>query len=406
MPTYREHKPTGQAVVTLTVGRDANGRLIRRDYYLGLYDSEESKAAYLRVLREWRETQRPPDSVPGEPDWSIFEVALRFFHHVESYYRHPDGTPTKEVADFRLSIRPLVYLYGATSAAAFDALKYQTVRGLLIEGYDHPEYGKQPPLARSVVNQRMGRIKRMFKWAASQKLVPASVFVELSTVTGLAKGRSKAHEPEPVLPVSPAVVAATLPHCSRTLAAMARVQLLTGARPGEVCVLKGAHLDRSGPVWIFRPREHKTAWRGKHRVIYIGPEAQAVLTPFLRDDPEQYCFSPAESYWEYRRLQHDQRKTKVQPFEKRRRRKKNPKKQPGTQWNTEAYDHAIGRACKRAGQPHWSPNQLRKLRATEIANTYGKEVAQAILGHSSVVTTEIYALPNHPGAQKLMGQIG
>jgi integrase len=68
--------------------------------------------------------------------------------------------------------------------------------------------------------------------------------------------------------------------------------MLSGCRPGEVCRLKGAELDRTGPVWKFRPRRHKTAWRNKRKVIYIGPEAQAVLTTFLRDDPEAYLFTP------------------------------------------------------------------------------------------------------------------
>src|SRR5262249_13047962 len=94
------------------------------------------------------------------------------------------------------------------------------------------------------------------------------------------------------------------------------------------------------------------------------------------------------SYREYAQLRHANRKTKVQPFEKRRRKKAKPKKTPGNQWTSEAYAHAVEKACRRAGQPHWSPNQLRHLKATELAHRYGKEVAQAVLGHSSIVVTD------------------
>ncbi|HTK73829.1 MAG TPA: site-specific integrase, partial [Gemmataceae bacterium] len=47
VPTYRLHKSSGQAIVTL---RDQVGN--RRDFYLGPYDSPESKTEYNRVLAE------------------------------------------------------------------------------------------------------------------------------------------------------------------------------------------------------------------------------------------------------------------------------------------------------------------------------------------------------------------
>jgi hypothetical protein len=74
-PSYRLHKSTGQARVRLPDGQGG-----RRDYYLGLYGSEESIAAYTRRIHQWRETQRLPDSTKG-PEWMIHEVMIRFFHH-------------------------------------------------------------------------------------------------------------------------------------------------------------------------------------------------------------------------------------------------------------------------------------------------------------------------------------
>ena len=43
--------------------------------------------------------------------------------------------------------------------------------------------------SRGVINQRVGRIKRAFKWAASKEMVPATVIVALQTVAGLSKGQ-------------------------------------------------------------------------------------------------------------------------------------------------------------------------------------------------------------------------
>ena len=39
----------------------------------------------------------------------------------------------------------------------------------------------------------------------------------------------------------------------------------------------------------------------------------------------------------------------------------------------------------------WSPNQLRHAVGTEVRAEFGAEHAQAILGHSNLSTTEIYA---------------
>jgi hypothetical protein len=43
VPSYRRHKPTGQAVVTL------NGK----DHYLGKWNTAASRAEYGRVTGEW-----------------------------------------------------------------------------------------------------------------------------------------------------------------------------------------------------------------------------------------------------------------------------------------------------------------------------------------------------------------
>lgn len=49
-----------------------------------------------------------------------------------------------------------------------------------------------------------------------------------------------------------AVVEATLPFLPVAQATMARLQLLTGMRPGEVCRMTAAEVDRSGPVRVYR----------------------------------------------------------------------------------------------------------------------------------------------------------
>ena len=110
-----------------------------------------------------------------------------------------------------------------------------------------------------------------------------------------AEGRTAAREPKPVLPVADDLVDATLPCLPAAVADMVRFQRLTGARPGELCQLRPCDVDRSGEIWEYRPADHKTAYRGRERIVYIGPKAQQVLLPYLLRDAQANCFSPLES---------------------------------------------------------------------------------------------------------------
>src|SRR5262249_7356770 len=151
-------------------------------------------------------------------------------------------------------------------------------------------------LSRGVVNARVNRIRRVFKWAVGMELIPASLHQALTAVPGLQRGRTSARETPGVAPVPAERVEATLPYVPAAVAAMARLQLLSGCRPGEVVAMRGRDLVRGEPNWEYRPASHKTAWRGRGRVILLGPRAREIVAPFLRADPEAYLFDPREAY--------------------------------------------------------------------------------------------------------------
>ena len=56
------------------------------------------------------------------------ELILRFWPHAEMHYRHPDGNPTSELADYKLSLRPLRHSYGHTPAREFGPLALKAAR--------------------------------------------------------------------------------------------------------------------------------------------------------------------------------------------------------------------------------------------------------------------------------------
>ena len=83
-------------------------------------------------------------------------------------------------------------------------------------------------LARSYVNDLVDTIRRS-NGPPARRIIPVTTWQEaLTTVPGLKKGRCKARETAPVLPVDDATVDATLPHLRPVLADMVRFQRLVG----------------------------------------------------------------------------------------------------------------------------------------------------------------------------------
>ena len=240
-------------------------------------------------------------------------------------------------------------------------------------------------LARTTINARINRIRRVFQWAASVELVPASVVQGLATVAGLQRGRTEAPEPKGIGPVPLEHVEAALPFMSRPVAAMVRLQLLTGCRAGEVMAMRGRDLALGDPSGEYRPSSHKNAWRGPRRVIPLGPKAQAIVREFLGPDPDAYLFDPRRAVAEHHAARMSRRKTRPTPSELARR-VEEPGRNYAPRYNRRSYRNAVLRACSKAGVPAWSPLQLRHTAATAIRARYGLEAAQAVLGHAKADT--------------------
>jgi integrase len=419
VPSYRLHKPTGQAVV----------RLDGRDIYLGKHGSDESQEKYRRTIAEWltigqAKAPTPTDSQgPVIDQRTVNDLILAFLtRHADPYYRHADGTPTGEAENFKDALRPLMRIYGRTPAKDFGPLALKAVRKTLIDA----------GLARTTINARVRKIVRVFAWAVENEMVPASVHHGLKAVPGLKKGRSEARETEQVKPVPDSDVDAIRPYVSRQVWTMIELQRLTGMRPGEVTMMRTCDLDMTGKLWVYTPRRHKTEHRNKSREIILGPKAQELLRPWLRTDLEGYLFQPREATEERNIKRRAARRSPMTPSQRARRRKRHPKRPPGDRYDNRAYCHAIRRGCARAF-PHptlhqipkkeltaeqraelsrwcpeqtWHPNQLRHNAATCLRKEFGLDVARAVLGHSDAATTTIYAERDRSLAAEAMGRVG
>lgn len=391
IPTYRLHKPTGQAVV----------RLDGRDHYLGKHDSPASQEKYRRAIAEWLSTgARPPtraasaEVAPARP--KVNELVLAYWRHAESYYRKPDGTPTGEPAKIKLACRPLKKLYGMAPAEEFGPKSLKALRGAMVAD----------GLCRRTANQRIGIVVRLFRHGVENEMIPPAIYQALKAIQGLRAGRSGARESKVISPVPEADIDAIKPHVTRQVWALIELQRLTGMRSGEASIMRAGDLDRTGVVWAYSPSRHKTEHHGRKRVIYLGPKAQAIVLPWLRPDPASFLFQPKEAVNEARAERRLKRVTPLTPSQRARKRRARPARAAGERYTPAAYGHAIRKACSRAGVPHWHPHQLRHNAATRLRRDFGLEVARVILGHTSSTVTEVYAELDFRKATDVMGQVG
>ena len=353
------------------------------------------------------------------------EVVRAFWRHAQAYYVK-NGRATGTADNYKPAFTLLKARYGHTAACDFGPLALKALRASMVES----------GLSRRYVNENVHRIRKVFRWAASEQLIPASNSQALATVEGLRKGHTKAKDHAPVTVVDDARVEATLPHLPKIVADMVRLQRLTGARPGEIIAMRPADIDRSAEVWSYIPAEHKTEHHNHRRLICIGPKAQAILLPYLLRDVESHCFQPADSEKQRRREAHAIRKTPLscgnRPGTNRKRRRE---RAPGKCYTNDSYRRAIARACIVAFMPVelrrgpedetaeqrlarkvaaakwraenvWFPHQLRHTAATDIRKRFGLESAQATLGHTRLEVTQIYAEKNQELAAHVAREVG
>jgi len=338
IPSYLLHTQSGRA---RTVWTDSVGT--RRFRLLpGAYDSPESRAAYAKLLLEL-------DAAPHHPvvttdGTTVAEVMLAYLDHAERHYRTPDGKPTSEIYEVRVVIRAVRELYADTPVGAFGPLCVKTARQRWVN----------EKRSRTECNRRVSIIKRIFKWAVAEELVPPGVYQAVAAVAGLQKGRTTAKEMPPVGPVEDTVVEATLPFLNRHVRGLVEFQRHTGCRPGEACSVRRCDIDTGGPVWIYKPPHHKNAHRGHTRVIAIGPKAQEVLRQFFTPKLNDYLFSPECAVEEILAARAEARKTPRYLSHMKRntaKRVKHPKRNPAVKYNTQTYGLAVDRACDRVPSP-------------------------------------------------------
>ncbi len=340
-PKYLRQREHGRSDRAFTI---VDGKRIK----LGVYGSPESFQRFAELTTGKTAAEPVPTTPPTAPTLSVLMASYLEFA-IEKY----GGSKTSEVVHLKSALRILRRTHGQALAKDFGPKAYQQMRRAMIDA----------DWSRRYIRDQTRRIKRMIGWAVLEELVPGDAKHRLDAVPGLTTREFGVRETDPVKPVSQADIDATLAELGPEVADMVRLLLLTGMRPGELVQLDAAHIDRCGDVWQYTPPTHKTAGKGKRRVVAIGPKAQEVLGTYLFRSP---CF-----------------KHKVASIRQ-----------------------AVQRTARRAGVERWFPYQLRHSAGTNARAVAGLEGAQAILGHTRPDVTLIYAKSNDQRAAEVARAIG
>lgn len=369
----------------------------RRTKRFGRVDETPKKVAQA-AYRNWLSNEWEAKNAvrnPSDPNaYTVKKLCATYREQARKLYKKGDAF-TSHIDTVDAALDALEEAYGDRGADDIGAPDIHRLLTSMVVGTDRHGVTR----ARSIytVNGRLRIVKQAYKWARLHGLISKETAYDVSLVPPLRVGRSEAKAPRRVLPVPEAVLSATVAAATPTIADMIRTLLLTGMRPGELCAMRACDMERDGDVWLYRPVSHKTEHHGRDRVILVGPQAQAILKPYIsrRTKLSEYVFLPSEAHRE--RLE-QLGLPKVKAYQCSRSVFK-----PGRCFKNDTFYGQIQRTCDRAFDPkgekrkakdfahRWHPHRLRHNAATRIREQFGIEAAKDLLGHSSLSTAMIYA---------------
>lgn len=384
LPQLRRHKAKNRAYFQFRGHRYNCGR------WESGGPSREAEATFRRMMAEivlpaMEHGEEPLPEAPKVPvsDLLIEDLAADYLEHVRRRYARGSGQPDR----IRLAVEALLAMYAPTRVVDFKP------RALTALQIDMARSG----LGVRTLNSRITMLKRMFRWGVREELVPGVISHALEEVDPLKPGEYGVKPPTKRRAATMEQVQAVIPHLpTHVLRTMLAVHWMTGMRSGELVSMRKCDICFQGEVWTYTPNEHKTQHHGHERRIWLIPEVQRMLKPYLLRPDGAHLFDPRDSDTEFRSQKRARRKTKVQPSQKRRHQRamRNPRAKIGDRYTSRTYGQAVQRACNRAGLTaagkRFSPHQLRHAAATAMTAKADLLAAQKALGHSTSAMTEKY----------------
>ncbi|MCB9868197.1 MAG: tyrosine-type recombinase/integrase, partial [Phycisphaerales bacterium] len=244
-------------------------------------------------------------------------------------------------------------------------------------------------LTRGGINRQTTIVLAALRWAKARNHMPAAAYASCASMERLKRGetgnrpeRGRARRAVSLQDVE-RVAACAHPH----VAAMLRVQALTGMRPGEVRTMRWQDIDKAAVVvdgvamWTYRVAGAKTEHHGHSTTYPLPPAVQKILEAMPPVLPSAHIFrADREDFRGGRR--------------------------PRPHWERDSYRSEVAAACRKANVPYFSPHEVRHGAITRAAELHGVLAAQRLANHSNPQTTARYLHADDQAAYKVAAAIG
>ncbi len=341
IPTYSHDTASNRGYARFT--DPTTGKRARR-WFPGDHGSPESRGAYREFVNEFTGRTEAVEAQATRKRLRTVSVAELMELWIADHARR-FGEKSKNTHAARYAALAACEVHAVVRAREFVAGDLKAIRERLVA---------EDRLSRGEINRRLYAIRRAFRWAREESLIPASVPVDLECVKGVPKNEGHSNA-EPVT-ASPGVVDLIVDHLMSDpeKASSGRVVAFlrwTGARPSEANRATIGMLSADRRRLVIPARLAKTA---RDRIIPLNSRAREIVDEAIATagtiDPSAPIF----------------RNRRGKPF------------------TSSGILQAMTKAANALGLPRTTPYSLRRLAATEVLIATGSEAAAAaVLGHST-----------------------
>jgi integrase len=218
---------------------------------------KENEAQAIKAWHRLMAAQGEPEQEPAPPPRAKSEADAgpTVAEVIEAYLADAEGrVKAKTLAWYRDFLEPFSNKHGRLKA---DALTPVVAEG----------YARKPEWADSTRHDFLGTLAGVFKWAVRARIIARS------PIEGLHRPPKASRGVEAL--ITPEEHERLLAKATPGFVLFLRVLWATGARPGEVAAITAENFDEANGIVSLK--KHKTAHRGKNRILYLTPEIVTLL---------------------------------------------------------------------------------------------------------------------------------
>lgn len=389
-----ENRDTARCTITTADGQ-------KKIHYLGRWGSQESLQEYARLQYLIAAGEYSLPEVDNSPDLTLENIYLEFLEKAEAKGKNSDSNRVKIVIRYAVESAPDV------SVGSFSLQTFAKIKDYFVSIADEERRNGKTIVkrkwSRGYLNKLLSQWKRIIHYGINAGYIRPEIWSAIRDFP-LVKENDVAAPPS--LPqreaVDDSVINYTLPILPPTVARFVRFLRGTGARPSELCKIQVKDLIRlDNGLYLFAPDKHKTAAKNKKRYIAFSHSESAEIEEVIAGkSPDDYLFSPKDLALEIFDKKHRERKTKVQPVQinRARRRKKNRLARFRDYFTTESIGRTLRYRIMKFNKsapankqiPYWTLYQVRHAAFTANSAAFGIEQAAKIAGHASPDMAKVY----------------